>query len=252
MTKPRAADRGQLEDERAQGRWARPGAAPCASGAGGMSAGASGLPAGDPAGRGRRGAAGSAVALGGQDCHGCASRRPYRRYRGADAGRSRLPLCDRRPFRAARPAWRNDALVRAKAEAALAAGLIANRLPGRNRGRARPGRGAGRGGAPARWLAAGKGVSRPIRWSPMSRSGRSAPGARPPAPTSWRCMVISGGSLPKRCERGRRLSSALWRLGQTGQCRRNPGSADVDGALVGGASLKAEDFLAIARSLPAM
>ena len=37
----------------------------------------------------------------------------------------------------------------------------------------------------------------------------------------------------------------LWRLGQARQCGRDLALENVDGALVGGASLKAEDFLAI-------
>ena len=51
------------------------------------------------------------------------------------------------------------------------------------------------------------------------------------------------------CERlgdgGARHAHSLWRLGQTGQCRAKFLTLpEVDGALVGGASLKAEDFLA--------
>ena len=45
----------------------------------------------------------------------------------------------------------------------------------------------------------------------------------------------------------RRRPGPLRRLGEAGQRRRDHGAADVDGALVGGASLSAEDFAAIVR-----
>ena len=46
--------------------------------------------------------------------------------------------------------------------------------------------------------------------------------------------------------RGRQNSHSLRRLGQAGECSELLSLDNVDGALVGGASLKAADFLAIA------
>jgi triosephosphate isomerase (TIM) len=53
-----------------------------------------------------------------------------------------------------------------------------------------------------------------------------------------------GGGQARRRRGGR--AHPLWRVGEAGQCRGTAGGRDVDGALVGGASLKAEEFLAIA------
>ena len=92
----------------------------------------------------------------------------------ADAG---LPLRDRRPFRAARRPQRDRRLVRAKAEAAHGAGLIAIVCVGETQARARrrPHARGRRPQVPARCPRA-----RPPRtWSsPTSRSGRSAPAGR--------------------------------------------------------------------------
>ena len=56
---------------------------------------------------------------------------------------------------------------------------------------------------------------------------------------------IRTGSARRWAGRGQGTHS-LWRVGQAGQCGRAHGRANVDGALVGGASLKAADFLGIA------
>ena len=51
---------------------------------------------------------------------------------------------------------------------------------------------------------------------------------------------------PAAGSEGRRGAHPLWRLGQGGQCGPTLAIADVDGALVGGASLKLEEFWTIA------
>ena len=55
------------------------------------------------------------------------------------------------------------------------------------------------------------------------------------------------GELGRLLGRGGERAAAhpLWRLGQARQCQRTLFVPDVDGALVGGASLKAADFYAI-------
>ena len=128
-------------------------------GAKGMSGRTSGLSAGDPSGRGRRGAVGQRRCPRRAGLRGCAARRAYRRYRGGDAGRSRLPLCDCRPFGTAQLAWRDGRHRSRQGRSRSDGGADGNRLPGRNRGRARPGRDAGGGGAPARRLPSGQGIT---------------------------------------------------------------------------------------------
>ena len=85
--------------------------------------------------------------------------------------------------------------------------------------------------------------------SPTSRSGRSAPASPRPSPTSPRCTPASARSSRSASARRAPHPHPLRRLGQARQrrasCWRSP---NVDGALVGGASLKAADFLAIAKA----
>ena len=192
---------------------------------------------------------GAAVALGAQDCHAA----PSGAYTGdiaapmlADLG-CRYVILGHSERRAGH--GESDALVRAKAEAALAAGLIAIVCLGeteaeRNRGEAFA--------VVARQLAGSL---------PDGASGASAVVAYEPV---W---AIGSGRTPTvddiaalhghlRAELGRRFADAArFRLlyggsVKPGNAKEILATADVDGALVGGASLKAEDFLAIARACP--
>ena len=140
-----------------------------------------------------------------------------------------------------------DAIVRAKAEAAWRAGLLpivcigetlAEREAGRTLACSRPSsRAACR-------------LARPRRsWSwPTSRSGRSAPARRRPPP-KWpqRTRIFA------RCWAGWCADAAAVRLLYGGSMKASNAAellaaGDVDGGLIGGASLKADEFLAIAKA----
>jgi len=191
--------------------------------------------------------AGTAVALGAQDCHPA----PSGAYTGdvsapmlADLG-CRYVILGHSERRAGH--GESDALVRAKAEAALAAGLVAIVCLGeteaeRNRGEAFA--------VVARQLAGSlpvraSGANMVVAYEPVWAigSGRTPTGAD---------IAALHGHL--RAELAKRFADAAgFRLLYGGSVK--PGNAgeilaiaEVDGALVGGASLKAEDFLAIARA----
>ena len=72
------------------------------------------------------------------------------------------------------------------------------------------------------------------------RDAGAGPGSSRPHPQAARRAV-------RRRARGRD-PDPVRRLGQTEQCRRADGQADIDGALVGGASLEAGDFVAIVKA----
>jgi triosephosphate isomerase len=190
-------------------------------------------------------ARGSAVAIGGQDCHP----QPYGAYTGdiaaemlKDAGASAVIVghSERRRLH-----HESDAAVRAKALAARRAGLIAIVCVGETRDQRDDGH--------ARDV-----VGRQLEGSLPDGGGNLVVAYEP----VW---AIGTGLTPTPADIGgmhgfirARLVS---RFGQVGQGIRilyggsvRPANArelltvkDVDGALVGGASLKAEEFLAIAR-----
>jgi len=193
--------------------------------------------------------AGTAVALGAQDCHPA----PSGAYTGdisapmlADLG-CRYVIVGHSERRAGH--GESDAVVRAKAEAALAAGLIAIVCLGeteaeRDRGEAFAVVGRQLAGSlPEQANAANTVVAYEPIWA--IGSGRT--------PTAGDIAGLHGHL---RAELARRFADAAgFRLlyggsVKPGNCNEILVTADVDGALVGGASLKAEDFLAIARACP--
>lgn len=193
--------------------------------------------------------AGTQVALGAQDCHPA----PSGAYTGdiaapmlADLG-CRYVILGHSERRAGH--GESDALVRAKAEAARAAGLTAIVCLGeteaeRDRGEAFA--------VVARQLAGSlpdraNGANTVVAYEPVWAIGS---GRTPTATDIAALHRHLRGELA-----GRFAGAAGFRLLYGGSVK--PGNAkeilaiaDVDGALVGGASLKAEDFLAIARACP--
>ena len=194
----------------------------------------------------RSAAHGSQVAIGAQDCHAEASGA----FTGdisaemlADAGASAVIVghSERRTYH-----HETDATVRAKALAAWRAGLTAIVCVGETKEQRDAGKtldvvgaqlaGSLPDGATAENLvvayepvwAIGTGLT-------PTRGGRRG-GARlhPRAPDARFGAAGAGHPHPLR------------RLGEALECRGTDGVANVDGALVGGASLKAEDFLGIA------
>ena len=185
-------------------------------------------------------------AIGGQDVHfaekgahtGCISAQMlHRRRRAPD---------HRRPLRAARGAARKRR--RGQRQGRGGAGCRARRHPLRRR---KPRRCATRGEAvatvagPARRLASRTSVGDQPSWrSPMSRSGRSAPARSPTTADIAEMHAAIRAAAGRRVWRCRRAGPhSLRRLGQGRQRGRNFAVADVDGALVGGASLNAADFV---------
>jgi triosephosphate isomerase len=144
----------------------------------------------------------------------------------------------------------NDAAVLAKAEAALAAGLVPHHLRRRNGGGAAGRHGRAGGGAPAQ-------RQRPLRLRDRGRRGglRAGLGDRHRAHADGgghrghprHDAPRAGGALRRG---GAGNAAALRRLGQAGNAAAIMALPDVDGALVGGASLVPADFLAIAAAVP--
>jgi triosephosphate isomerase len=192
-----------------------------------------------------------AIAVGAQDCHRAAKGAHTGDVAAAmlaDAGARYVILghSERRADHA-----ETDAVVRAKAEAAVAAGLTPIVCVGETeaeRWRARRRRwSAGSSLARSPMASARPGAS----W-PMSRSGPSAPGARRPRPTSRRSTRRSAGALSARFgEAGARARILYGGSVKPGNAAEILALPHVDGALVGGASLVAADFLAIARAAQA-
>lgn len=192
--------------------------------------------------------AGSSVTFGGQDCHD----QPSGAHTGdiaapmlADLG-CRYVIVGHSERRADH--GETDAVVKAKASAALAAGLVAIVCVGETEAE------RDRGGATA-------------------VVGRQIAGSLPSGATAENCVIayepvwaIGTGRTPTndeiaamhrhiRAELRTRIGAAADRLRLLYGGSVKPSNAaeilalaDVDGALVGGASLKAEDFLAIARA----
>jgi len=193
--------------------------------------------------------AGTAVALGAQDCHPA----PSGAYTGdisapmlADLG-CRYVIVGHSERRAGH--GESDAVVRAKAEAALAAGLIAIVCLGeteaeRDRGEAFAVVGRQLAGSlPEQANAANTVVAYEPIWA--IGSGRT--------PTAGDIAGLHGHLRAELAERFADAAGFRLLYGgsvKPGNCNEILVTADVDGALVGGASLKAEDFLAIARACP--
>ena len=137
-------------------------------------------------------------------------------------------------------------MVRAKAEAALQAGLTAIVCVGETRAEREAGRaievvsGQVRGSLPA----GGDAGDLVVAYEPVWAIGTGLT----PTPADVAEMHGAIRALLRRDLRrsGREDAHPLRRLGQARQRQELLGLANVDGALVGGASLKAADFLAIA------
>ena len=190
---------------------------------------------------------GSTIALGGQDCHAAgpgAHTGDIAASMLADLG-CRYVIVGHSERRADH--GESDAMVQAKAAAGLAAGLIAIVCLGETEAERDRGEALAvvarqlAGSLPAKASAANTVVAYEPVWA--IGSGRT--------PSSADILAVHGHL--RRELAGRFLDAAGIRLLYGGSVK--PGNAreilalpDVDGALVGGASLKAEDFLAIARS----
>jgi len=190
---------------------------------------------------------GSSIALGGQDCHtdvGGAHTGDIAAAMLADLGCRYVILghSERRTQHG-----ESDGLVKAKAEAALAAGLVPI-------------------------VCLGETEAERDRGETLSVVARQLAGSLPLGATAARCVVayepvwaIGSGRTPGRADieavhghlrqglAGRFADADQFRLLYGGSvkpanAREILGIANVNGALVGGASLKAEDFLAIARA----
>ena len=142
----------------------------------------------------------------------------------------------------------SDQLVARKFAAAHAAGLVpilcvGEQLADREAGRTQRGRrAAARRGAGA--VRASARSSRP--WSPTSRCGPSAPAATPRPSRRRRCTPSSAAASAARDARIAAATRILYggsvKAGNAAELFAMP---DVDGGLIGGASLKADEFLAI-------
>ena len=187
------------------------------------------------------------IGVGGQDCHVEAS--------GAFTGDISAPMLadagadftivghsERRAMHG-----ESDAMVRAKAEAAQAAGLGGDSVRRRNRGAARFGQGRGGCRSAARWLAAARrGCRRASFPWPMSRSGQSAPAACLRS-RMWRAMhkAIRAQLVAVYGEAGAEVRILYGGSVNAGNAAKLLAVEEVGGALVGGASLTAESFTAI-------
>ncbi len=193
--------------------------------------------------------AGSAIALGGQDCHAAragAHTGDISASMLADAGCSHVIVghSERRADHA-----ETDAQVRAKAAAARAAGLVAVICIGETEGE----RDAGETNAVvARQLAASlpdgaTAANTVIAYEPVWAIGT---GRTPNVAEVQDVHGLIRGDLVKRLGGGEAAGLRLLYGGSVkpDNARTLMSLADVDGALVGGASLKADDFWAIAQS----
>ena len=187
------------------------------------------------------------IALGGQDCHA----EPSGAFTGdisaemlKDAGCTYV-IVGHSERRAGH--HETDAMVRAKAEAALRAGLTAIVCVGETRAERDAGRRAGRRVA-RRCAARCRNARRPrTSSSPTSRSGRSAPGLTPTADDVAEMHATIRVLLDEVLgEAGARVRILYGGSVKPANAKELLGLANVDGALVGGASLKAADFLGIA------
>ena len=87
--------------------------------------------------------------------------------------------------------------------------------------------------------------------SPTSRYGRSATGVTPTAAEIAEAhAALRGALIDCAGDAGAAVADPLRRVGEAGKRGGDPAIAEVGGALVGGASLKAADFLAIVRAAP--
>ena len=191
-------------------------------------------------------ALGSRIEIGGQDCHA----EPSGAFTGdisaemlADAGAKRR---HRRPFRAPHPHKETDAEVRAKAQAAWRAGLIAIVCIGETRAEREAGKtldvlGRQLDGSLPDGATAGNLV---VAYEPVWAIGTGL------TPTAADVAEVHAFIRKRIVERHGAAGDAV-RILYGGSVKPSNAKelmavANVDGALVGGASLKAEDFLGIA------
>ena len=193
-------------------------------------------------------------AIGGQDVHqadkgahtGCISAAML-----LDAG-ARLTIVGHSERREAQ--GESDADVKAKAEAALAAGLDVILCVGESDRGARGGQAVATVSGPARRLACPAAIADPGAFcrSPMSRSGRSEPARSRRSPTSPKCTPRCAGGWSRPMARpGDEVRILYGGSVKASNAAEIFAVADVDGALVGGASLKAADFLPIVEAASA-
>ncbi|HYZ32144.1 MAG TPA: triose-phosphate isomerase [Crenalkalicoccus sp.] len=194
---------------------------------------------------------GSAVALGAQDCHAAAQ--------GAHTGDVSAPMLrdvgaayvilGHSERRAAH--GETDAAVRAKAEAALAAGLTPIVCVGESEAERLAGAAEAvvarqLAGSLPEGFAAAQGV---VAYEPVWAIGTGR------TPTEAEIAALHGTIRGRLVERfgaaGQRLRVLYGGSVKPGNAAAILALPDVDGALVGGASLVAADFLAIARAVPA-
>ena len=194
---------------------------------------------------------GSAVALGAQDCHAAAQ--------GAHTGDVSAPMLrdvgaayvilGHSERRAAH--GETDAAVRAKAEAALAAGLTPIVCVGESEAERLAGAAEAvvarqLAGSLPEGFAAAQGV---VAYEPVWAIGTGR------TPTEAEIAALHGTIRGRLVERfgaaGQRLRVLYGGSVKPGNAAAILALPDVDGALVGGASLAAADFLAIARAVPA-
>jgi triosephosphate isomerase len=190
--------------------------------------------------------AGEAVIVGGQDCHSAVSGPHTGDISAAmlaDAG-ARLVILGHSERRAAY--GESDALVSAKVEAALAAGLEPIVCFGENlrAARRRTGRGGGHRHGP--WFAAGQllaGQAFAVAYEPVWAIGTG----RTPTPADIAHVheALRAVLVERFGEHGATVPILYGGSVKPDNAREILATPEVGGALVGGASLKAADFLAI-------
>ena len=193
-----------------------------------------------------REAAGSRLLVGGQDCHAAASGAhtgdiSAEMLKDAGAAAVIVGHSERRADHGERDARRESQGARGAPRRPYG-----DRLHRRDGGRAPRGTDARRGRAPARGLAAATRRPPPTPSSPTSRCGRSAPASRLRVGDVAEVHGFLRRTLAERFgAEGSAMRILYGGSVKPDNARELMAVGDVNGALVGGASLKADDFLAI-------
>ena len=187
--------------------------------------------------------------LGAQDCHWEDKGAFTGEVSPAFLAKLDVQVRDLRPQRAARAVRRDRRDGRQEGVGDPAPRHDADHLRRRDAGRARGRRHRGQGARPGRRRPRRRGRAR--RWpgwsSPTSRSGRSAPDARPPARTPRRCAAAIRRRVAELFDED---TAAAVRIQYGGSVKASNiaelmAQPDIDGALVGGASLDPDEFARI-------